>query len=305
MKRTKFLISLILLISGSSLFAQTSRPVVSDINTVPGPASTIKITWTLPENPDPAIKECYIFKDTKQIASFDDLSKLEPTGKADSSSTHFIDTITDTRDYYYCVLCNTENGVYNIILPSVNTTVNGAHIVTFNSTEDQVITPENSESKKQNKFSDSSEKMRDIPLPTPGFIEITKSPQNILGSRAMKTADDLGRKYTGTRNKITKPYVFEDDLICPENGDEYYLFKILKNSFAKKDYKKAVTDINDFLSIRRKDEVTKRAVFYLGESLYFTKNYEKAVFQFLKVQNEYPELSKKWIDSCLDLIEIK
>nr|WP_318714640.1 hypothetical protein [uncultured Treponema sp.] len=304
MKMKKIVILSILLSASSALFSQTTRPVVSDINSLPKNSTSVKITWTLPENSVPEITGCYIYRDSRQITTFDQLSKLTPVGSVDADVTTFTDTLTDTKDYFYCVLCSTENGVYNIILPSVNTTVSGVHVASAYSDDQQVITP-NSSSINKKKFTDASEKMRDIPLPTPGLIEVNKKSQNILGTKAMNTADELGRNYTGSKSKITKLHVFEEDLICPKSGDEYYLFKILKNSFVKKEFKKAVNDLDDFLSIHRNAEVTKRASFYLGESYYFSREYEKAVFQFLKVQNDYPELAKKWIDSSLDLINLK
>lgn len=302
----KILCVLTLLTAAAALFAEkNARPIAYDINAAPKSDKTIKITWKAMENSVPEITGFLIYRDTKQITSSDQLSNLKPLKKLDSSTLTYIDNLRDTKEYYYCVICTTKNGTYNVILQSINTTVNGIRVATETAKEEEVIDPASSTSKNTGLKTDPSEKMRDIPLPTPGLIEVTKNKQNMLGPKAMAQADELGRKYTGSRNKITKLFVFENDLISPEGGDDYYLFKILKTKFVKKDFAGSISELNDFLSIHRSADVTSRAVFYLGESYYFSKDYEKAVFQFLAVQEQYPELCKKWIDSCLDMISIK
>lgn len=304
MKMKKILTLITFLFTGALIFAQSSRPVISEINAIPKSNKTIKLTWKAPQDSNPSITGFIIFRDTKPITSQDQLSKLKPVKKVDSETFSYTDSLRDSREYYFCIICTTINGTYNVILPSVNTTVTGIRVAQEEIKDEEVQTP-SKPSKKTASITDQSEKMRDIPLPTPGLIEVTKNKQNILGPKAMKTAEELGSKYTGTSNRITKLYVFEEDLVSPEGGDEYFLFKILKSSFVKKNFKASVQDLTDFLRIHRSPEVTNRAIFYLGESYYFSKDYEKAVFQFLAVQEQYPELCKKWIDSSLDLITVK
>lgn len=302
----KILALLTFFMTCSLFFAQSSRPVVSEINAIPKSNKTIKLTWKAPQTSSPEITGFLIFRDIKPITSSEQLSTLKPLKKLDSETFTYIDTLRDSREYYFCIICTTTNGTYNVILPSVNTTVNGTRVASVNTQNEEVITPPSANNKKTTgPETDASEKMRDIPLPTPGLIEVTKNKQNILGPKAMEQAKQLGSKYTGTSNKITKLFVFENDLICPEGGDDYYLFKILKSSFVKKNFKASIDELTDFLSIHRSPEVTNRATFYLGESYYFAKEYEKAVFQFLAVQEQFPELSKKWIDSSLDMITVK
>lgn len=306
MKMKKILALLTFFMTCSLFFAQSSRPVVSEINAIPKSNKTIKLTWKAPQNSSPEITGFLIFRDIKPITSSEQLSTLKPLKKLDSETFTYIDTLRDSREYYFCIICTTTNGTYNVILPSVNTTVNGTRVASVNTQNEEVITPPSANNKKTTgPETDASERMRDIPLPTPGLIEVTKNKQNILGPKAMEQAKQLGSKYTGTSNKITKLFVFENDLICPEGGDDYYLFKILKSSFVKKNFKASIDELTDFLSIHRSPEVTNRATFYLGESYYFAKEYEKAVFQFLAVQEQFPELSKKWIDSSLDMITVK
>ncbi|MCR5614437.1 hypothetical protein [Treponema sp.] len=287
-------------------FAQT-RPVVTDINAIPQENSKIKINWTVPENSSPAITNIIIYRDTKQISTYEQLASLKPVAKLASDVKTYIDSVSDSREYFYTIIASTENGEYILILPSINTTVYGVRSSKYSSKGTEAVIQEDdarvlpSVKQPQNP----SDKIREVPLPAPGIMKTEKSNSKIFGEKALSASKTLGKKYVGKKNKITKMHVFEEDLICPEGGDEYFLFRILKDSFVKKDFAKAVTDLNDFLSVRRDEKVAKRATFYLGESYYFSKNYEKALFNFLNVKGEYPELSKKWIDSSLDMIEIK
>lgn len=286
----------------TAVFAQNSRPVVSDINAIPKSASEIKINWAIPENPTPSITKIVIFRDSRQITSYQQLTTLKPAGAVNGSETEFIDRVKDAKEYFYCVLCLTEQGYYAVILPSVNTTVSGTRRAS-QASEKEIIKSDASSSLITS-HADNSEKIRDIPLPTPGLLETTKAKQNVLGPKAMEAGTALAKNYRGIKNKISKMHVFEEDMVSPEGGDDYFLFKILKAKFVKKNFAGSITDLEDFLSVHRDQSVAYRATFYLGESYYFSKDYSKALFHFLEAQDAYPELAKKWIDSCLDLIEI-
>ncbi|MBR5932969.1 MAG: hypothetical protein IK002_03180 [Treponema sp.] len=282
-----------------------SRPVVLDINVIPKEKSQIKISWHTPENTNPAITGYLICRDTKQITSYEQLSSLGVIAELASDVNEYIDMVEDFKEYFYSVIATTENGPYIIILPSMNTSISGVRARKNTSTENQVIVPkQNSTSKKSDKPVDMSEKMRSIPLPTPGLVDMDKKPAVVLGDKAMSASKTLGKNYLNKKNKITKMHVFEEDLICPEGGDDYYLFKILKTYFVKKDFAGSIKELNDFLSVRRSPSSAKRATFYLGESYYFLKDYQNSLFNFLTVSDDWPELSKKWIDSSLDMIEL-
>ena len=304
MKLKKLLIALTAVFTAYFTFAQ-SRPVALDINVVPKENSKIKITWKIPENSEPAITGFLICRDTKQITSYEQLSSLGVIAQLASDITEYTDFVEDFREYFYCVIANTDNGPYMILLPSINTSVGGIRARKNMNVENEVITPsETASSKKTSKPVDVSERMRDIPLPTPGLVDTNKNQAVKLGSKAMNASKTLGKNYVGKKNKITKMHIFEEDLVCPEGGDDYFLFKILKATFAKKDFKASIKELNDFLSVRHSESTSKRATFYLAQSYYFSKDYQNALFNFLTVSEEYPKLSKKWIDSSLDMIEI-
>ena len=98
-------------------------------------------------------------------------------------------------------------------------------------------------------------------------------------------------------------YIFAEDMLSPDGGDEYLLFDVLKNSFIKKDYVRAADDLQRFLAQNRSAAVTERAHFYLGESLYFQGKYPSALSQFLLLTDAFPSLVNRWIQSALDLYQ--
>ena len=97
-------------------------------------------------------------------------------------------------------------------------------------------------------------------------------------------------------------YIFEEDLVSPDGGDEYLLFEILKASFVTKKYKETIEKLNQLIGTNISEETRNRAYFYLGESQYFCRNYEDAVRSFVKVQAAFPTVSKKWLEDSLDRI---
>ncbi|MBQ0052245.1 MAG: hypothetical protein KBT11_09335 [Treponema sp.] len=146
--------------------------------------------------------------------------------------------------------------------------------------------------------------MRNLPLPYLDLIEDIDRKPTFLKPKAMLASRDLAGKYYNAKAELREPYIFEDDLYCAPEGDDYYLFQSLKTYFIKKDYANSVKDLKQFLSVTREPYTTTRAVFYLAESQYYCRNYRAALLLFLFSEDELPELSKKWIDSTLDLYQI-
>lgn len=284
------------------VYSQT-RPIATDINTIPAEGGKIKITWSSPASSEPKITGFAVYRDSKQISSYDQLNSQKPVAELASDVNVYFDAVPDSREYFYAVISLTENGAYSIILPSINTTVYGVKTAVSQSAKNTSgKQPPKQETSPLPKTAP-SKKMREIPLPTLGLAETPKQ-KNIIGPKALAAAKSLGKDYTGRKNIIENPHIFEEDMVCPEGGDEYVLFKILKNYFVKNDFQRTVSELTEFLNVHRSDSVTNRAFFYLGESYYFSADYQNALFNFLTVKEQYPALSKKWIDSTLDLIEI-
>lgn len=297
MKKLIFiLISLILPICA---FSQ-SRPIIENLEANSTELSKIKLTWTLPSMPSPKIEKLYIYRDSKQITSYSQISSLNPIATLDKNSTFYIDNVQNTNEYFYSIIAETNDGPYKIIIPSINSTLNGIMPLFKN-------TSNNSNRNIQHKetFTINQNSKRVFPLPQINFDKNNDSKNNkiTLGKKAIDAGNELGKGYN-KKNYISKIHVFEEDLICPEGGDEYFLFRILKESFVKNNFATSVENLTDFLSVYRNKETTSRAIFYLAESYYFSGNYEKAIYHFLAVKDIYPELTKKWLDSSLDLYKL-
>lgn len=297
MKKLIFiLISLILPICA---FSQ-SRPIIENLEANSTELYKIKLTWTLPSMPSPKIEKLYIYRDSKQITSYSQISNLNPIATLDKNSTFYIDNVQNTNEYFYSIIAETNDGPYKIIIPSINSTLNGIMPLFKNTSNTSNRNIQHKET-----FSINQNSKRVFPLPQINFDKNNDSKNNkiTLGKKAIDAGNELGKGYN-KKNYISKIHVFEEDLICPEGGDEYFLFRILKESFVKNNFATSVENLTDFLSVYRNKETTSRAIFYLAESYYFSGNYEKAIYHFLAVKDIYPELTKKWLDSSLDLYKL-
>ncbi len=151
---------------------------------------------------------------------------------------------------------------------------------------------------------DSEFRMREMPLPLPMDILGFGQEVHAASEEAKQSVANLANAAAKKKAEPFKtPHFFEDDMFAPDGGDEYILFETLRGGLVQRKYRESVELFVDFLSVNRNADVTNRAEFYLGESFYFCGEYEKAVQCFLSVQEIFPALAKKWIDSSLDLME--
>lgn len=269
------------------LFAQ--RPIVQDLRALVGKGKNINISWTLPDNPDQEITALKIYRTNKQISSADDLKTLEPIATVEGSVTSFQDSVNDFKDYFYAVIAVTEKP-YNMILIGVNATVTGAHLTP------KTTTKENKKSSDEKLYKDGQ--MRETPLPFVSFVEGMNQDDVISKEIADSTKSLSFTK--AERDDLLRPYIFEEDLISPDGGDDYLLFDILKNYFAPKNYEESIEQLTKLVGTNISETTRNRAYFYIGESEYYLENFDRAIMNFVKVEQIYPIQAKRWIDSSLD-----
>lgn len=291
MKKTFSILGL--LFFSSILFAE--KPIVRDIQAEAGKGNKINIFWTLPENPEKEISSFFIYRDTRQIASYAQIKNISPIAQIDSNFSGYTDLVKDYNDYFYCVLAVTKDSSvpYDLILLSFNSTVKGVHI----SMNTQQKEPQKQE--KEKLYYEGT--LRETPLPFIDIVENSLQPEPTVSEEAAFAAQTLTNK-TKKREPVLKPYIFEEDLISPDGGDDYLLFEILKQYFVHKNYDEAIVQLNKLAGTNIKDSTRSRVYFYIGECEYLTGEYEKAVKSFVKVQDIYPTLARKWINSSLDRI---
>lgn len=275
------------------LFAE--KPIVRDIQAEAGKGNKINIFWTLPENPEKEISSFFIYRDTRQIASYAQIKNISPIAQIDSNFSGYTDLVKDYNDYFYCVLAVTKDSSvpYDLILLSFNSTVKGVHI--------SMNTQQKEPQKKEQEKLYYEGTLRETPLPFIDIVENSLQPEPTVSEEAAFAAQTLTNK-TKKREPVLKPYIFEEDLISPDGGDDYLLFEILKQYFVHKNYDEAIVQLNKLAGTNIKDSTRSRVYFYIGECEYLTGEYEKAVKSFVKVQDVYPTLARKWINSSLDRI---
>ena len=285
--------AIVLFCAGTFCAAQKTQSVVQDIVAVPTGNSSITVSWKIPiAIAGTAISALQVYRDTRPISSAAELSQLSPIAVLPSGSISYIDSPADHRDYYYAVVSrikDTDAGdaqelyydedfdpppgedsgtLLAVVIPGMNATVTGIHISGGGETAPVAGSKKSSRGE-----------MRRQPLP---YIEMAG-----------------GRAADGSR--AAAPHVFAEDSVSPGGGDEYLLYEVLQKSFVQKKYSAAVSQLERFLAQNRDAAVTQRAHFYLGQAYYFCGDYPHALRQFLKVEQDYPPLAARWIDSSLDL----
>lgn len=281
------------LIFADSKNAVNSRPIVQNIRAVAASSSKINVTWTLPQNPEPKITKILVYRSKIPVTSFDQIKNETPAATLLADTTGWTDNLTDYSDYFYAVIAYTDEP-YDLILVSINSTVAGVHINYAQNQNDETVLEE------EKKYEDGIS--RELPLPFLDLSEGKESGQNYFSETTLQKVRELG--VSGKKNiKKLDAYYFEEDLISPDSGDDYLLFDILKNHFIQKKYDTAASQLERLISANIADSTKNRAYFYLGESYYLSGKYKDAIKYFVQVEDVYPSLSKKWLDSSLDLIE--
>lgn len=287
---------ILLALSGSFLHSQTvsSRPVCTAISAKKVGVNKIQLSWNIPSGFSAA--SIAIFRSTSQIQLSSTISAEKPIAEVPAHTTTYTDTLKHFGDYYYALIARDKNGtLFNMLFPTVNATVKAVSLIP---PDDFYELPQENDEQYVPGF------LRELPLPYLDLISDLNIPPTRMSAKAKKQGTELAGKYAVKKPTLLHPYIFEQDMVLSPEGDDFYLFESLKNYFIKKDYKGSVTDLRAFLAITREPFVTTRAVFYLAQSQYYCKNYRKALELFLFVEDELPELSKKWIDSTLDFYQI-
>ena len=323
MKKTQLFkrIFLILALSLSfCAFSQSSRPVVSDIEASTLSTNKIELRWTLPQNPSgKTITGISIYRDIKPIKSIDNMIPLAVTHPRSET---WQDTVTDLKDYYYAVVCvvlESESGgyennlyydeqydrkpsevigkAYTLILPGVNATVSGIR-AKGRSSADTII-----EQQKTEKIYRDNE-LRERPLSYMDILDGESYPEPTIDKTARNNALSLVSLNAKKNATVMENYIFQEDVVKAESGEDAALFDILKTSFINRRYTQAEKELYDFVLYLRDGDTKDRASFYLGECYYYNGKLSDAVRIFISLQDKYPALSRKWTDACLDLYEM-
>ncbi len=295
MKKSVCLLFTLLFSIFVSTFLFAEQPIVKDIQAQAGKGGKINILWALPTKVEKPITKLLVYRDKKQISSYKQIENLKPIAELSGDSIGYTDSVSDFNDYFYAVVSVTDK-TFDLILLSFNSTVTGVHV----NAKTSVKEPEKIESEKL--YPEGT--LREKPLP---FIDIldglTEAPpeNQIISDESLEATNSLITS-ANKKQPLLKLYVFEEDLVSPDAGDDYFLFEILKTTFVQKKYRQAITDLTRLTGTNINENTRNRAYFYIGESEYFLGNYENAVKYFIKVEQAFPVLCKKWLDSALSRI---
>ncbi len=278
------------------LFAE--QPILTDVNAVFSDSNKITITWSIPSSPRPEIEKILVYRSKKPIGTYSDICNDSPITVLSNIDTAWTDSVADFNDYYYAVIAQTAGRNYDIILPSINSTVNGVHV----KIAQQKSYNEKKVEEEEKTLAQGT--LREMPLP---YLDLTgeKNKKKVnMNEETLFVAKELAGTKKASKTKNLAPYIFEEVLISPAGGDDYLLFDVLRTSFIKKEYKESSKQLSKLLETNLSETVTDRATFYLAQSFYFNSEYDKAVKTFILVYNKYPSLTKKWIDSSLEKYSI-
>ncbi len=271
-----------------------SKPIVTSISTQKSSVNKITIKWKIPD--DFRAASVAVFRSTDKISDFPQILPMKPVADVPAKTTSYVDTLENFGSYYYALIARDKDGnFFDAVIPGINSTINA-------------VTLENPDKDKKEENPEEAEYrpsyLRNLPLPYLDLVpDIARKPTQ-FSDEALVAARTLSGKYYGKKPPLKEPYVFEEDLVCKPDGDDYYLFQSLKNYFIKKDYKNSASDLRRFLSVNREPYTSARAAFYLAESEYYSRNFKTALQLFLFLDDIFPDLSKSWADSTLDLYEI-
>ncbi len=282
-----------MILTAALVFAD--RPLVRDIQARAGSGTKVRITWQLPKNPEPEIESYLLYRTTEQITSFSQLKNIQPITALTPDRAGYTDQLSDLRDYYYTIISQTVKGPYDVVLLSFNSTVTGVHLIAKKQSEAPA-------EKKDYETVYPDGTLRKTPLPFIDMIDGIDAEPLVSEQTVTQISSLTGGSSKTSKNPLLTPYIFEEDLVSPDGGDAYLLFEILKTSFVTKKYKETIEKLNQLIGTNISEETRNRAYFYLGESQYFSRNYEEAVRNFVKIQAAFPTLSKKWLEDSLDRI---
>ena len=294
MKKNVIVLSLLLAIA-ASLCAQ-NKPIVTDIQAVAAKGTRINIYWTLPQNPKPQITKLLIYRNTRPISSYNQLSSAYFVAELPAEACGYTDSVMDYNDYFYAVIAFTDRP-FDLILVSMNSTVDGVHLI---APQQKDIEPKKKSDEKL--YTDGT--LRETPLPFINYVEGQGQGDTLISDEIAKSATQFSAYSSKSGRTPVSPYFFEEDLISPDSGDDFLLFEVLKNTFVQEKYEEAIVLLNKLNGTNISESVRNRVYFYIAEAYFFTGDFEEAAKAFVKVAHVYPLQTKIWMNYTLDRIAI-
>jgi len=274
---------------GSSL--GKTRPPTVDIKAV-AEGDGVTLTFNAPRN----LNDLMLYRSVHPLRQFQDLllGVIVETG----IRSPYIDYPVPGIPYYYTIIRESDFIQGSVaIVPGENTTLEAVEIPGENGRVG---------------LSD-VHTLRSMPLPlislqaaVPGLGDLDDQPSGRLSPQAAVAVASFLSGYTPpvpvSPETLKNPRAFSQDLQTPTGGEEYTVRSIVQGSFARKDWPAARDELRRFLSLPRTTATEFRARFYLGQALFFCGDYRNSLFEFLRIQDLYPDESREWIQVALSLL---
>ena len=210
---------------------QMVRPIVKNISVSHIADAQVRVSWKLPQGF--SASAILIFKDTQPFVTKNQITTMSPIAQVKPDSTYYVDRLMNYKEYYYAVIARRADGsLYDVVLPSINATASG-----IRARREAVKQEEDKELEQEKLYADGQ--LRELPLPYLEMLEEQHKP-NPLRKEVLAAGEKLAGAHVKKHLAILPPYIFEEDMIAPAGGDDYFLFEILKEYFIRKDYKNSV-----------------------------------------------------------------
>jgi hypothetical protein len=205
----------------------------------------------------------------------------------------FVDFPVPGISYYYAVIFEDEltRGAVGIF-PGNNATVRAVEVSAGNG---RVGLP------------GATNELRSMPLPlmalnyaVPGIDSFSELSTPIpLGPEAMQAIANI-RKPGPKVTALKKPRAFSEDLDeRTDPREEFDLKSIVQGPFIRHDWQTVTAELGRYLSLPHNNLTEARARFYLGQGLYFSGEFQEALFEFLMIKSEFSLEANEWIEATL------
>ncbi len=244
-------------------------------------------------------RKIVIYRSTSPIQENEDLSNSSVIATTGSASGVFFDTPVPGVSYYYALFdaLLSQKGVFNFEI---------GENVTKNSTElplAAVTLPHKT----------SLAVLREQPLPflnvrigiesgKPLASSLISFPRlRHLNKKTRTSVSSLSKSLPAYEPPIPSLYIFPVDRAAKENSENYQLVRILNTDFMHKNWYEAKKLLGNFLSLRHSENIVLRTHFYMGQVLYFMRDFHASFMEFTLAEDHFYRETRPWLNSLFFL----
>lgn len=235
----------------------------------------------------------YVYRSAEPILSSDALDSLAPVAVLASNMTTWKEK-AESALYYYAVIARLADGsLYDILIPTVNTTLHAASVTKTETAEEAA--PAATVVQEQQTYNGG---LRIRPLPSFRIFNTEQTTMQTISAETLSAAQDLGLE--SSAKTTASLFIAEEDLADSSTGDTYLLHEIVSRYLLRKNWNSALEALRALIQTYHNEEITARINLYLGQCSYFTEDYLGALQYFLQCEALYPDVAKIWIQTTIN-----